>query len=89
MRCANEHMGRKARTNPAQLHGLESKEKSSYRRGVLLDFPFYRTYQELGRRNSRLIKPLTIGVPVTEAASVSQLLPSSRRRRLLACGNSD
>jgi hypothetical protein len=40
-------MERRARTNPAQLHGLESKKKSTYRRGVFLDFPFYRTYQEL------------------------------------------
>jgi hypothetical protein len=39
-------MERRARTNPAQLHGLESKKKSTYRRGVFLDFPFYRTYQD-------------------------------------------
>ena len=47
------------------------------------------THQEFARRNSRLINPLTIGVIVTEVEWVSQLLPLSRRRRLLAGGNSD
>ena len=41
-------MERKARTTPAQLHGLENKKKSGQRRGIFLDFPFYRTYQNLG-----------------------------------------
>src|SRR6266404_6800101 len=40
-------MGRKVRTNPAQLRGLESEKKSDQRRGFFLDFPFYRTYQAL------------------------------------------
>jgi hypothetical protein len=40
-------MERKARTNPAQLYGLENKKKSGRRRSIFLDFPFYRTYQEL------------------------------------------
>jgi hypothetical protein len=46
-------MERKARTNPAQLSGLGNKKKSGRRRGIFLDFPFYRTYQEL-----RLLCPL-------------------------------
>jgi hypothetical protein len=41
-------MERKARTNPAQLHGLEGKKTSGRRRDFFLDLPFYRTYQELG-----------------------------------------
>src|SRR5882724_4521233 len=41
-------MGRKVRTNPAQLRGLESEKKSDQRRGFFLDFPFYRTYQACG-----------------------------------------
>jgi hypothetical protein len=42
-----EFMERKAGTNPAQLRGLEDKNTSGRRRSVFLDFPFYRTYQEL------------------------------------------
>ena len=37
----------------------------------------------------RVIKPLTIGEPMTKDAMASQLLPSLRRRRLLVGGNSD
>jgi hypothetical protein len=45
-------MGRKARTIPAHPHGLESKKKSGRRRNIFLDFPFYRTYQDLARSAS-------------------------------------
>jgi hypothetical protein len=38
-----ESMGRKVRTILAHSHGLESKKISGRRRGVLLDFSFYRT----------------------------------------------
>jgi hypothetical protein len=48
VRSQTEHMGRKARTNPAQSCGLESEKKSGHRRCIFLDFPFYRTYQEFG-----------------------------------------
>jgi predicted DNA-binding ribbon-helix-helix protein len=40
-------MGWKIRTILAQLCGLESQKKSGHKRGVFLDCPFYRTYQEL------------------------------------------
>jgi hypothetical protein len=40
-----ESMGRKVRTILAHSHGLKSKKKSGGRRGVSLDFSFYRTYQ--------------------------------------------
>jgi hypothetical protein len=36
-----KHMGRRARTNPAKLRGLENKNKSGQRRGIFLDSPFY------------------------------------------------
>src|SRR6266849_5648565 len=42
-------MGRKARTNPAQLHGLGNKKKSGRGRDIFLDFPLYRTYQDLDK----------------------------------------
>jgi hypothetical protein len=43
-----ESMGRKVRTILAHSHGLESKKKSGRRRGVSLDFSFYRTSRDLG-----------------------------------------
>jgi hypothetical protein len=46
-------MARKAKTNPAQLCGLESKKKSGHRRGFFLDIPLYRTNQELARNQGR------------------------------------
>ena len=42
-----ESMGRKLRTILAHSHGLKSKKKSGRRRGVSLDFSFYRTSQAL------------------------------------------
>jgi hypothetical protein len=42
-----EFMGRKVRTILAHSDGLESEKKSGRRRGIFLDFPFYRTYQDL------------------------------------------
>src|SRR5580704_9124499 len=41
------------------------------------------------RNKSRLIKPITIGIPAIEAARISQRSLSSGGRRLLASGNSD
>jgi hypothetical protein len=44
-------MERKARTNPAQLRGLESKKKSGQRRDFFLDIPSSETAScLLGRR---------------------------------------
>src|SRR6267143_5487941 len=45
-----ESMGRKVRTILAHSQGLESKKISGRRRGVFLDFSFYRTCRELHRR---------------------------------------
>jgi hypothetical protein len=45
-----EFLGRKVRTIHAQLDGLEGQKKSGHRRGIFLDFPFYRTYQDLAAR---------------------------------------
>src|SRR6266478_2037290 len=42
-----ESLGRKVRTILAHSHGLESKKISGRRRGVFLDFSFYRTYRDL------------------------------------------
>src|SRR5712675_253124 len=42
-----ESLGRKVRTILAHSHGLESKKISGRRRGVFLDFSFYRTHQDL------------------------------------------
>ena len=42
-----ESMGRKLRTILAHSHGLKSKKKSGRRRGVSLDFSFYRTSRDL------------------------------------------
>ena len=40
-------MERKTRTILAHSHGLESKKISGRRRSVFLDFPFYRTSQDV------------------------------------------
>jgi len=42
-----ESMGQKARSILAHSYGLESKRISGGGGSVFLDFPFYRTYQEL------------------------------------------
>src|SRR6266404_4207663 len=42
-----ESLGRKVRTILAHSHGLESKKISGRRRGVFLDFSFYRTSRDL------------------------------------------
>src|SRR5882762_5451695 len=42
-----ESMGRKVRTILAHSQGLESKKISGRRRGVFLDFSFYRTSREV------------------------------------------
>ena len=41
-----EQMARRARNIPAHSQGLESKKNSGGRRGIFLDFTFYRTYQD-------------------------------------------
>jgi len=41
-----EQMARKARNIPAHSQGLESKKNSGGRRGIFLDFTFYRTSQD-------------------------------------------
>src|SRR5579863_329860 len=44
-----EQMARRARNILAHSQGLESKKNSGGRRGIFLDFTFYRTYQDLAR----------------------------------------
>jgi hypothetical protein len=49
-RCPGaEHMVRQAKTDPAPITGLRSKKTSSKGGVFFLDFPFYRTNQELAR----------------------------------------
>jgi hypothetical protein len=51
-----EFMGRKIRTILAQLSGLEDMKQSGRRRGIFLDFPFYRTSQGQSNNSAVLVK---------------------------------
>jgi hypothetical protein len=52
-------MGRKVRTIYVQLSGLECQKKSGRRRGIFLDFSFYRTLSGLGRHATQRADPKT------------------------------
>jgi hypothetical protein len=62
-------MGRKARSIFAHSQGLESKKKSGGGGSVFLDFPFYRTYQDVADlriAGSRLIGNFSTNVQLSD-----------------------
>jgi hypothetical protein len=78
--AANRAAGAEARTISAQSVGLESKKTSGRGEVLFLDFPLYRTNQELARRN--LPEP-DFQVVVSKArnrAKLARALASSRFR---------